>query len=160
MTKANLQTLSALFSRIQETNKSSKLDTWLRDNKYHDIVNEQMKEMYRAAFTGLSDKIKPSGILSIIIDETRDIAGHAQLALTLRWVSDDYVVSDDYLGFYDCSQTDAKSFETVKDVLLRMGLEISSLRGGASDGASVLQGGVGLLPDWRRKIPRYVHFTV
>ena len=33
---------------------------------------------------------------------------HEQLSLTVRWVSADYVVHEDFIGMYDCPKTDAE----------------------------------------------------
>ncbi|KAF3833295.1 hypothetical protein F7725_026960 [Dissostichus mawsoni] len=78
---------------------------------------------------------------AVIVDETRDCSGHEQLSLTVRWVSDDYVVHEDFIGMYDCPKTDALSITlTIKDMLLRCGLDIGDMRGQTYDGASVLQG--------------------
>ncbi len=61
--------------------------------------------------------------------------------MCIRWVSADYVIHEDFIGMHDCPNTDAESITlTIKDMLLRCGLDINNMRGQTYDGASVLQG--------------------
>ncbi|KAF3859823.1 hypothetical protein F7725_000078 [Dissostichus mawsoni] len=84
--------------------------------------------MYRESLTTLLTEIKSNAKhYAVIMDETRDCSGHEQLS--------------DFIGMYDCPKTDAESITlTIKDMLMRCGLDIGDMRGQTYDGASVLQG--------------------
>ena len=45
----------------------------------------------------------------VLTDETRDISNHEQLVVTLRWVSENYDVNEDFLGFRKLDSTTADS---------------------------------------------------
>lgn len=61
--------------------------------------------------------------------------------LSVRLVSADYVVHQDFIGMYDCPNTDSESITlTIKGTLHRCGLDIGDMRGQTYDGASVPQG--------------------
>uniref|UniRef100_A0A096MAR5 HAT C-terminal dimerisation domain-containing protein n=1 Tax=Poecilia formosa TaxID=48698 RepID=A0A096MAR5_POEFO len=121
-----------LVELVAEKNVS--LKNFLSTKKYasHETINKLLYEM--ESLTSLLDEIKTeSHHYTIIVDETRDCAGHEHLSMCIRWVSAD-VVHEDFVGMYDCPNTDQTL--AVKDMLLRCGLG----RGQMYDGASVLQG--------------------
>ncbi|XP_064417257.1 zinc finger MYM-type protein 1-like [Latimeria chalumnae] len=136
--ESNFQNLVQLVSH-----NNPELQTFMKNRKYisHDIINELIKEMYRECLNNLLSQIKAAEFYSIVVDETRDVAGHEQLSFSVRWVSQDYVVHEDFIGMHDCPKTDAESiFLTIKDILVRCGLDMDCMRGQTYDGASVLQG--------------------
>lgn len=98
--------------------------------------------MYKESLATLLAEIESNAQhYAIIVDETRDCAGHEQLSMCIRWVSADYVIHEDFIGMYDCPNTDAESITlTIKDMLLRCGLDINNMRGQTYDCASVLHG--------------------
>lgn len=64
--------------------------------------------MYRKSLATLFAEIKSNAQhYAIIVDETRDCAGHEQLSMCIRWVSADYVIHEDFIGMYDCPNTNA-----------------------------------------------------
>ena len=70
-----------------------------------------------------------------------DVRYRAQLNLSVRWVNDQYEVSEDPLGLFCLPDTKADTITVVtKDILLRCSLPLSSCRGQAYDGAANMQG--------------------
>ncbi len=75
------------------------------------------------------------------MDGTRDISGVEQEALCLRYVDTDLLVHEDFIGLYETTSTTGENLaRIILDVLLRLNLPISGLRGQAYDGASNMAG--------------------
>ena len=55
------------------------------------------------------DDTHTSPFLAVMVDETRDRSNKEQLTLVLRWVSDDFTVSEEFVGLYYLSVIDAQS---------------------------------------------------
>ena len=73
---------------------SSQLQSWLRDKKYQspEIVNDQIQLMSKHVLRSLLTNIKAEPFYSIIADETTDVSGKEQLAISLRWVTSSYEI--------------------------------------------------------------------
>ena len=87
---------------------------------------------------------------SIIFDETPDISKKEQLSLVLRYVSSDFEVQEQFIGFFDCYE-EAKSLpnfkgsltgvvigEVVLKILKRLNLNLKFLVSISTDTASVM----------------------
>ena len=119
------------------------LNSWMGDGRYlsHDIVNELLEIMSHQVLRGLLCEIREAEWFALIADETRDISGIEQLAISLRWVAKDYLVYEDVIALAEVEQTDAATLtSTLKDALVRSGLQLSQCRGQAYDGASNMSG--------------------
>ena len=63
------------------------------------------------------------------------------LNISIRWVNNEYVVSEDPIGLVNLPNTTANMLtQVIKDLLIRCGLPVSSCRGQAFDGAANMQG--------------------
>ena len=116
---------------------------WLSDGRHRSptIINESIQLMALQLLQQLLEDIRNSGWYSIIADETRDVSGKEQLAISIRWVDANYTVNEDLIGFVEVSETDALSVtKAIKDVLLRVTLPLSQCVGQAYDGASNMAG--------------------
>ena len=59
--------------------------------------------------------------------------------ICLRWVSETLAVHEDFIGLYEVASTGAEMiYSTIKDVLLRLNLTISKVRGQCYDGAATM----------------------
>jgi hypothetical protein len=131
------------MTQLLKLSQNSFMAKYLAENKYlsHHINSEIIKEIYRQVMKDLLDQIKSATYFAIVIDETRDISGIEQLAVVIRWVSEDYTVYEDIIGFHQADICDADSIvKIIKTVLLSVDLDIQLIRGQTYDGASVLQG--------------------
>ena len=61
-------------------------------------MNEIIKLMGNTVLRKLLGKIREVMWYSIMADETRDISGNEQLAITIRWVNEMYEVQEDLIG--------------------------------------------------------------
>ena len=78
---------------------------------------------------------------AIIVDETANVASREQLNLTIRYINNDYIISEDSIGLFTLPDTTAKTLHAaVKDLLLRCNLPLLLCRGQAYDRASAMQG--------------------
>ena len=118
---------------------------WIRENKYMspEIVNEQITMMGLSVLRTLLSNIKkvtPSWY-GIIADKATDVANREQFNLSLRWVNDEYEISEDPVGLVCLPNTTADTITHVlKDLLIRCDLSVSLCRGQAYDGVSTMQG--------------------
>ena len=109
----------------------------------HDIINEQITIMGHSLLRTLLANIKKNvpGWYAIIADEAADVVNREQLNLSIRWVSDDYMVSEDPVCLYCLPDTTANTITKVlKYLLIRCAFPISLCRGQAYDGAANTQG--------------------
>jgi len=81
-------------------------------------------------------------MFSVVVDGTSDITHREQKAISVKYVDADLKVEELFMGFYNLdSGTDGQSVANmVLDVLLRLGLPITQLRGQTYDGASNMAG--------------------
>lgn len=129
----------------------------LQDNAYnsHQIDDELIKGLYRQSLNRLLDNIKAAEFFAIVVDETQDISGVEQLTFCLRWVSDDFIINEDFIGVHQADKCDAASIVAIiKNILLSLGVDLKKCRGQTYDGASVLQGALnGVGAQIRRQVP-------
>ena len=122
--------LSTQGTKVQETWRlglMKQLKSWIEEGKYmsHDIVNELITLMGQSVLRKLLCQIKSTDPcwFAIIVDETADIACHEQLNLAIRYVDNDYIISELVseltIGLFSLPDTTAKTLHVVvKDLLL------------------------------------------
>ena len=77
----------------------------------------------------------------ICADGTTDITGQEQLSVILRCVTPDFTVNEYFLGLVTMvSTTGEKIAEAIRDVLLRLNIDLSYYRGQIYDGAANMTG--------------------
>ncbi|XP_060735269.1 zinc finger MYM-type protein 1-like [Tachysurus vachellii] len=75
------------------------------------------------------------------MDGAQDLSGKEQESVCLRYVDHDLIVHEEFVGMYEVSVTTGENLAKVlKDVLLRLNLSITGLRGQAYDGAANMAG--------------------
>ncbi len=135
------------FSQIlkHHAKEEADLSDWLqrKNNKYisHEIQNKLIQIMAHQVLRDLASKIKNSKFICIMIDETNDITNKEQVTIVIHSINEELEVSEDFLGLYIVSSIDASSlFSVVSDVLTRLNLSWSRLRGQCYDGCSTMSG--------------------
>ena len=74
---------------------------------------------------------------TIMVDETTDMSNQEQLVFCLRYVDESLDVHEEFLGLHSLDCTNADTIvKTVKDILLRMNVDIHDCRGQCYNGAS------------------------
>ena len=90
--------------------------------------------MAHQVLRGILDDTHTSPFLAVMVDETRDQSNKEQLTLVLRWVSDDFTVSEEFVGLYYLSVIDAQSIvDAIEDAFLRFQIPFTKLRGQSYD---------------------------
>ena len=108
---------------------------------HHDNQNEMLELMAHQVLRRFLDDTHTSPFLAVMVDETRDQSNKEQLTLVLRWVSDDFTVSEEFVGLYYLSVIDAQSIvDAIKDAFLRFQIPFTKLRGQCYDGCSTMAG--------------------
>ena len=78
---------------------------------------------------------------SLMVDETTDISNKEQAVLCFRWVSDDLIAHEDFVGLYGIQNTEAQTLvNMILNVLARLNFSAEKLRGQCCDGASAMSG--------------------
>ena len=76
-----------------------------------------------------------------MIDEATDCSNKEQVVLTFRWVGEDLVPHEEFMGLYLTeSITSAALVTIIEDTLLRMNIKLEHCRGQCYDGASTMSG--------------------
>jgi len=108
-------------------------------------------------------KIHKAQYFSVIGDETRDISGKEQFAISIRYVEDDNTTNEDIIALVDVDGTDSVTLTTeLIKVLTKNGLSISNCCDQAYDGASNMSGhlsGVAARIQGIEKKAHYIHCT-
>ena len=123
-----------------------------------DIQNEMLKTLSQTIVRKLIAAIKDesrifssslssgntitnSNVFSLIADETSDISNREQVIICIRHCASSIESNEVFLGFFKTHRTDSNTlFCLVEDALLRLGLDISCLRGQGYDGGSNMAG--------------------
>lgn len=120
------------------------LTRWLKRAKPYtspDIQNELLQLMAHAVLRNISTEVNKSGIFSVMVDGTQDFNHCEQESICIRYVDDNLKAHEMFLGLYTTNSTTGDSLsKIIIDVLLRLNLPITSLRGQAYDGASNMSG--------------------
>ncbi|XP_016419414.1 zinc finger MYM-type protein 1-like [Sinocyclocheilus rhinocerous] len=78
---------------------------------------------------------------SIIMDGTQDISGVEKVSICIHYVNTDLEPREEFVGLYEASSTTGEQIGKIaSDVLLRLNLPFSSLRGQTYDGAANMSG--------------------
>ena len=100
-------------------------------------------------------------MFSVICDGTRDIAGNEQEAICIRYINENFEPNENFVGFYRTTATTGEAISSIiEDVLLRLQLPLSNLRGQCYDGAGNMSGskkGIQSLIMEKQPLALYVH---
>ena len=85
--------------------------------------------------------IKEARMFALILDESLDISRHEQAAVVLRYVNPQFVVNENFIGFFRATKTDGESlYNLVQTVLRRLELNIDDVVAQCYDGAANMRG--------------------
>ena len=137
--RGNLQQL--LLTRCRD---SPAMMGWLnkKTNWTSPIYQNEILNMFsHSIIRQLISDIVEAGVFSVIMDGTQDISGEEQESVCIRYVDDNFVSHEVFVGFYKANGTTGQALSNIlKDILLRLGLDIKYLRFQTYDGASNMTG--------------------
>lgn len=139
------------FSQLLQLRRSdcTDLDAWLNRKKEsrisytsHDIQNELLEILSHTVLRSITRSVQGAKFFGLIADETTDCSRRSQLSIVLRWVDNQFEIHEDFVGFFELPEdATAQTLAIVlKDCLLRLGIDVSNMRGQCYDGASVMSG--------------------
>ena len=107
----------------------------------HDVQNEYLSIMAQQVLREIASTIRSAVFYCIMVDETTDSANQEQVVLVFRYVDEDLVAHEEFVGLYlTDSITSAALVAIIKDTLLRLNLKMKNCRGQCYDGASSMCG--------------------
>ena len=105
------------------------------------IQNEMLQVMALKVLRIIISAIQATPFITIMVDETTDIANKEQLVMCLRWVDDNFETHEDFIGLHELPSTSADTIlHTVQDLMLRLNLSFKKVRGQCYDGAASMLG--------------------
>jgi len=120
------------------------LQEWLErkvDMTSHHVQNEILEMFGHCVVRNICGRIQEAGGFSVIVDGTQDISRKEQLSICIRYVDSDLCPREEFVGLYEPPATTGEVIaKCILDVLLRLQLPISCLRGQTYDGASNMSG--------------------
>ena len=122
-----------------------KLAEWMdkKSNKFLSpkIQNEILQIMALQILRDIAKNIQSAEIDSILVDEIADTSNKEQMVLCMRWVDENLIPHEEFIGLHARPDTSADEIVAIiKDILLRMNLRIENARGQYYDGASSMSG--------------------
>ena len=123
----------------------SQIEKWLKkkSGKYThpEIKNECLQLMSLTILREISKNIQNSVYYTIMADKVTDSSNKEQFVVCLRWVDHDLVTHEELVRLYAVDNITSETLvNSLKDVLLRMGLSVQNCRGQCYDGASNMVG--------------------
>ena len=118
---------------------------WLKRKHYKytspQIQNEMLDSLALGIFQDIASSIQTAEFFSIMADETADISNQEQLVICIRWVDEELVVHEAFIGLRPVAETNASTItDAIKSILVEMNLDIMNARGQCYDGASTMRG--------------------
>ena len=105
------------------------------------IQNEILNIMALKILREINQDFKEAGIYVILADETANVSNKEQLVFCIRWVDNNLCVNEDMIGMYPIKETDTDQLVfVIKDILVRLDLNIADARRQCYDGASAMAG--------------------
>lgn len=97
--------------------------------------------MSNAVLQEIAKDIKADEFFSLMVDETTDVSVKEQLIMVLRHVSDNFEISEEFVGLYSTDTTNADTItKIIRDILLRLDIPLKKCRGQCYNGASSMSG--------------------
>lgn len=107
----------------------------------HEVQNEYLSIMAQQILREIAVTLQSALFYAVMADETTDMANKEQVVLVFRWVDDNLVAQEEFVGLYQtASITSDALVEVIKDTLLRLNLKIEHCRGQCFDGVSSMSG--------------------
>ena len=106
-----------------------------------DTQNELLQLLSMQVQKVIASQLKEAEFIAIMLDETPDQSNKEQCVLVIRHCDDDLDVREEFIGLYHIHDTKADTLVKVTDdVLTRLNISFSKVRGQCYDGASTLGG--------------------
>ena len=130
---------------ISQTDDIPGMANWLdrKEDKYTspDIQKEILEITAQIFLREIMTDVKNSGPYSVLAEETADVSNVEELVICSRWVDEDLIAHEECLGMHPLKVTSGVDvFPIIKDILLRLNLNVTDARGQCYDGAGAMMG--------------------
>ena len=130
---------------LMKAEQDPNLAEWLQRKEYvytsPDIQNELIKTLGNTILRDLVSDLQSSPFICVMVDETTDISNREKSTIVIRWVAQDFQMHEEFIGLYNVPSIDSATVVgMIKDVMIRMNLNINKIRGQCYDGASAMKG--------------------
>ena len=138
---ANFLNNLAKYSQL-EGEVDSQIEKWLKKKSakytHPEIQNECLQLMSLTILREISKNIQNSVYYTIMADEVTDSSSKEQFVVCLCRVDHDFVTHEELVGLYAVDNITSETLgNSLKDVLLRMGLSVQNCRGQCYDSAKI-----------------------
>ena len=121
------------------------LVSWLekKTNRFDSpaIQNEMLEIMALEVLRDIVKDIQSAVFFTILADETSDVSNTEQLVVCIRWVDNTLQAHEEFIGLHPLPNTTSEQIVfVIKDILLRMNLNLQNARGQCYDGAASMAG--------------------
>ena len=139
------ETNGVLMTLLEERAETSReMKAWLkRRNNFlsHECQDELIKTMAAMILRTILEEARRSMFYGVIADGTTDITTKEQFSICVRYVTEEMVTKEAFLGLYELpGSTAAELYAALKDALQRTMYGMEKLRGYCFDGASNMSG--------------------
>ena len=105
------------------------------------MQNKIIRTMALQVLRQVIESISSSPFMSLMVSETTDISNKEQLVMCIRWVNRSLQPHEEFIGLYHVESTQSSTLvSTIHNVLQRVNISITKLRGQCYDGASSMSG--------------------
>ncbi len=89
----------------------------------------------------IAAQIQSAVFFTVVVDEATNSSNKEQVVLVFRWIGEDLVAHEDFIGLYlTDSTTTAALVGIIEDTILHMNIKLEHCRGQCYDGASTMSG--------------------
>ena len=107
------------------------------------MQNEMIKVMSHKVLREIAASLHATPFYTIMVDETTDFSNREQVIVCLRWVSEEFLVHEEFMELYMVESIDANMLVfVIHDVLCRFNLTMSKVRSHCYDGAPACNVGI------------------
>ncbi|XP_066924627.1 52 kDa repressor of the inhibitor of the protein kinase-like [Clytia hemisphaerica] len=106
-------------------------------------IQNQIIDVIKSYIQGkIVEKIKIKRVFSVLADEATDVSNKEQMALVLRYLSQNNVIKEEFVNFIHCKNgtTGQALSEIILDEVKALGLDFENVRGQGYDGAGAMAG--------------------
>ena len=126
---------------LLRTEEDSKIAEWIKGKEYSCpvIQNEIVEVMALGVLKQISSNIQNALVYTMMADESSDVSNKEQVVVCIRWVDDELIVHEEFVGIKPVERTTAEDIVLVlTETLTEMHLRIDDCRGQCYNGASTM----------------------
>ena len=128
---------------LLRSEEHSKIAEWIKGKEYSSpaIQNEIIEVMALGVVKQISSNIQNALVYTMMADGSSDVSNKEQVVVCIRWVNDELIAHEEFVGIKPVERTTAEDIVFVlTETLPEMHLRIDDCRGQCYDGTSTMSG--------------------